>query len=130
MQLCSVATLSQRGCVGRVTKYTQQLCDKGKVWSSVCAIQHRSSTRADFPPKLTTTITVTETEYLSKLTLLDHLLTNPLGHGDPAGQHDHGVQVLADVFVTCSTESQSPSQHEVREINCRLSWDLAINIDR
>ena len=39
---------------------------------------------------------------------LRHLLTNPLEHRDAIGQPNHVVQILADVFVTCPAEPQSP----------------------
>ena len=46
--------------------------------------------------------TVTETKILgvTHVAFNCHLLTNPLDHGDAIGQHDSGVQILADVYVT------------------------------
>ena len=77
--------------------------------SSLCAFQHSPSAWANFVPKLTSTLTVTENENLgiTHVKFLRHLLTNPSEHGDSTKQDDHGVQILADVF-TCSAEPQSP----------------------
>ena len=60
------------------------------------AIQHSPSAWAGFVPKLTTTLTVTETKapVLSHVAFLRHMLTNPLEYGDASG-----VQILADASV-------------------------------
>ena len=64
---------------------------------------------ANFVPKLNLALTVTE-------------------HGHSTGQHDYDVQMLAEVFVTCSTEPQSRLNAWVREIGCLLTWHLPIKI--
>ena len=70
--------------------------------SSLCASQHFSLAWTDSAPKLTSTLIDTKTKnpVNAHVTFLRHGLTNPLEHGD--------VQLLADVFDTCSAEPQSP----------------------
>ena len=76
----------------------------------LCATQHYSSAWASFAPKLTTTLTVTETKtpVLAHVVFLRRVLTNPSEHGDSIVQRDCGVHFLADVFNACSAEPQSP----------------------
>ena len=101
--------------------------------SSLCATQHSPSAWADFVPKLTSTLTVTENKKILSQLMLHFfaiLLTNPLEHGDAIVQHDSGVQILSDVFDACSAEPQSPpNRRMVREINCPYSWNLTIEVD-
>ena len=68
---------------------------------SLCAIQHSPSAWANFVPKLTSPNTVHETKKPVKahVACLLHVLTHAL---------DHGVEILADVFNTCSAEPRSP----------------------
>ena len=66
------------------------------------AVQHLPSAWAGFLPKLTTTLTVSETKnnpVLSHVAFLRRKLTNPLEYGDAIVQPDPGVQILADVSV-------------------------------
>ena len=69
--------------------------------TSLRAIQHSPSAWAGFVPKLTTTLTVTETiiPVLTHVAFLRRMFTNPLEYGDAILQHDSGVQILADVSV-------------------------------
>ena len=61
---------------------------------------------------------------ITHVAFLRHLLANPLEHGDSTGQHDHDVQILTDVFVTCSAELQPPLNPWLsRSVVCSLgTW--------
>ena len=107
--------LSQRECVGRVIKCTQQLCDKGNKCARVqqCEVYVRSNTPlswANFVPMLTSALTVAENQKFlgtTHIAFLRHLLTNPLEHGDAIGQHDLGTRILTDVHVALHDASIS-----------------------
>ena len=80
-----------------VTRETNvQECDSLK---SLCNLTHSSSAWANFAPKLTGTSTATEAKnpVTAHVAVLRRVVTDPLEHGDATGQHDHGVQILADV---------------------------------
>ena len=125
MQVCFVANLSQRECVGRGIRCTQQLCDKVKECArvftvlSLSAISHAPSAWASFARPRRSLL----------LKQLRHVLFNPLENGDATGQHDLGAQILADLFVTCSVESESPLNSWSGR-NCLLSWNKAPKIRR
>ena len=87
--------------------------------SNIRAIQNFPSAWASFVPKLTTMFTVTETKILgvTHVAFISHLLTNPLEHGDAIVQHDSGLQILADVYVTlleCNSDKSTcnPTERE------------------
>ena len=116
MQLYVVATSCQRGRVGRmVVMCTQQLCDKGNKCARVYSV---TSTCV---PKLALSLGQLGAKLTSRRSLLlkqepcrsSRCTPSPSAHQSlwnmaTPKQHDHDVQILADVFATCSAKLQSP----------------------
>ena len=99
---------------------------------SLRATQHSPSAWANFAPKLTTMLTGyrSKNPVIAHIAFLRRVVTNHLEHGGAIVQHDswraNPCGCLRRMLCWAPTSS---SRRMVREINCLLSWNLAIEID-